>query len=43
MFDMMNSQYFKSLPDDIREHVMESGVIFNTEDDLRKFINGLKG
>lgn len=43
MFDMKSSQYFKSLPTDLYERVWESGVIFNTEQDLRNFVENLKG
>lgn len=43
MFDMKNSQYFKSLPQNVHDRVWESGIIFNTEDDLRKFVEGLEG
>ena len=43
MFDMIGSQYFKSLPDDIRERVWNCGLIFHTEDDLKSYVTGLAG
>jgi len=42
MFDVLSSQYYKTLSEDIKEKVRESGVVFDTEDDLRQYVATLK-
>ena len=41
MLDLKKSVYFRSLPEDIRQSIMESkmqdGTIFESEEELRRF------
>ncbi|MGI6005259.1 MAG: hypothetical protein ACOX88_07615 [Christensenellales bacterium] len=37
-FDPRNSQYFNSLPTLVQESVLQSGVTFHSEEDVRRFV-----
>lgn len=34
-------QYFRSLPRSMQENIMQSGVVFHTEHDMRRVVNFL--
>jgi hypothetical protein len=42
MFDMFNSQYYKTLPEETKEKVRSSGKTFNSESDLREYVSTIQ-
>lgn len=39
--DLLNSEYFNSLPLIIQESILQSGASFDSEDELRKFVSNI--
>lgn len=42
MINLKESQYFNSLPKMIQESIIQSGIQFDTEDEIRKFVTNLE-
>ena len=43
MFDVLNSQRFRELPHNLREHIEENGITFETEEELRHYAESFVG
>ena len=38
MFDVFSSQRFGELPEDLKEHIRDKGYTFETEEELREYV-----
>ena len=43
MFNVLHSQRFKALPEELREHIREKGINFETEEELHHYIESFEG
>jgi len=43
MFDVLSSQRFRALPDDLQEHIRENGITFESEEELRHYAESFRG